>query len=387
MNLPQPFTSLISHQRKIEERGNTTRYTKPPKNIWCDFASNDYASLAHHPEVLAQAHHSLLNEGASARSSRVVCGTTNTHLRLENQLAHFVGFEDGLVLSSGYMANIAVLAALGRPKMSLVMDAHVHASIHDAAKLSAATTTFFEHNNLTDLEEKIQEQTGRAVLIVIEAIYSVLGDAAPLEDIYRLAQKYDCLLVVDESHSIGVRGQGKGLVAEHHLAGSPGVICTLSLGKALASQGGAILCSSSLRDYFVNVARTFIYDTGLSPANAGAALGALNILEKEGEGISASILDNAKEIRTQLERLSIFIPPLEGAIHSVSFPYQGQQIQEITQHLSHKGVLVGHFKPSSSPDGLSHLRFIARSNQNEDLIRRGISILGEVLQDKPMRRE
>lgn len=205
-------------------------------------------------------------------------------------------------------------------------------------------------------------------MVVVEGVYSVLGDAADLTAVSALCEDFGALLVVDEAHSLGVRGGGAGLCAEAGIAGKPYVVVTASLGKALGSQGGVVLCSGYVRDFLVNSARTFIFDTALSPANAGAALEAVRILGGEGVSLAAELEKNARHIRQSLAPLGLMHDDAAGAVQSLKFPGSSGQARECTEALAQAGVLVGCFRPPSVPDGVARLRITAQAGQSREIL-------------------
>jgi 8-amino-7-oxononanoate synthase len=193
--------------------------------------------------------------------------------------------DSALVFSSGYLANIGVITALGGPETLIVADEHCHASMRDGFRLSRSRTESFAHNRVEEAGRLLADRPEPRALIAVESVYSVLGDDAPLAELLGLAEQHDAVLLIDEAHSLGVTGtgsfQGRGSVAGTALAGHPNVIVTATLSKALGSQGGAVLGSPLLREHLVNRARSFIFDTRLAPASAAAALAGVWIIRDE----------------------------------------------------------------------------------------------------------
>ena len=169
----------------------------------------------------------------------------------------------------------------------MLTDEHIHASLIDAARLSRSPVEVFPHGDLDALEQRLAARSQPRAVVVIESIYSVLGDAADVSAAARLCADHDALLVVDEAHGIGVAGHGRGAVHAAGLAGAEHVAVTATLSKALGSQGGAVLGSPALREHLVNTARSFIFDTGLAPAAAAAAAQACRIIADEPERVAA----------------------------------------------------------------------------------------------------
>lgn len=238
--------------------------------------------------------------GAGATGSRLVTGSTALHAELEEELAEFCGFEAALVLSSGYAANLAALTALTGHGSLIVSDAGNHASIVDGCRLSRAATAVVPHADPEAVRKALRSHQGRA-LAVTDSVFSVDGDAAPLPELADACRTEGAALLVDDAHGLGVLGEGgRGALDAAGLAGGEGIVTALTLSKSLGSQGGAVLGPARVIEHLVNAARTFIFDTGLAPAAAGAALESLRLLRREPE-----LAGRARTVATALyERLT-----------------------------------------------------------------------------------
>ena len=274
---------LAAQAAEREERGLTRRLTPSDRGEpLLDLAGNDYLGLARDPRVVAGAVAAAQAYGAGACASRLVSGTLTVHLELEQALAAFTGFPGALVFSTGYHANLSVVQALADRDTLIVSDAHIHASMIDAARLARAAVTVTPHNDVAAVGRALAGRTQRRALVLAESIYSVLGDAAPLAELAELTAAHDAVLIADEAHAIGVAGPGgRGLLAANGLAGRPDVVATATLSKSFGAQGGVVLGSLAVREHLVNRARPFIYDTGLAPAAAGGALAALRVVQAD----------------------------------------------------------------------------------------------------------
>ncbi|WP_446681227.1 8-amino-7-oxononanoate synthase, partial [Arthrobacter ramosus] len=281
------MTVWLEQQAAVRERRGLVRapMTRLGGDPEVDLASNDYLGLATDPRLAEAAREAIGRWGTGATSSRLVAGTTALHLELESELADLTGMESGLVFSSGYLANLGVTTALGGPGTLIVADEHCHASLIDGFRLSRSRVETVPHNDLGATEHQLRTRAEPRALIAVESIYSVFGDAAPLPQLLALAEEHDAMLLVDEAHSLGVAGvgavEGHGSVAGTDLAAHPNVVLTATLSKSLGSQGGAVLGSALLREHLVNRARSFIFDTGLAPSSAAAALAAVGIIRAE----------------------------------------------------------------------------------------------------------
>ena len=276
-----------------------------------DLAGNDYLGLSTHPDVVAGASAAAETWGAGAGASRLVTGTTRLHVDLEDALAAFTGQPAALVLSTGYHASLSVVTALSDKDTLIVSDEHVHASLIDGVRLSRGSVLVIPHSDVATVEATLASGRDRRALVLVESIYSVFGDAAPLVELAEACARHGALLVVDEAHGVGVRGdahaRGRGLVHELGLAGHPNVVVTCTLSKSLGSQGGAVLGPPEIVDQLVNRARPFIFDTGLAPPAAGAALAALRLIEREPHRV-----ERGGAVRSSSRTRSVSIAPTAG---------------------------------------------------------------------------
>jgi 8-amino-7-oxononanoate synthase len=364
-----------------------------------DLAGNDYLGLARDPVVQRAAADAALTWGAGAGASRLVTGTLGLHEELEAALADYARQPSALVLSSGYAANLAVVTALAGRDAHIVSDAHVHASLVDAVRLSGARRTIVPHNDVGAVREALRSRDGRwatsstsgaspasgvsstsgaspasgeRTLVLVESVYSVLGDAAPLTELAALCEAYDALLVVDEAHGLGVHGPG--LVAAHGLAGHPGVLVTATLSKALGSQGGAVLGPAAVREHLVNRARPFIFDTALAPAAAGGAVAALHELWARPE-LAELVRGRVRELAAVL---GVAAP--DGAVLSVPMPSPEAAVAGRAA-AAERGLRIGCFRPPSVPDGVSRLRITVSAGVADADWQQAVAILAAVVEE------
>ena len=220
--------------------------------------------------------------GAGSSGSRLVTGNTELHEGFEAALAGFVGAESALVFSSGYTANLGAVVALSGPGSLLVSDALTHASLVDACRLSRARVAVTPHRDVAAVERALASRDEERAVVITDSVFSADGVLAPLRRLHDVCRRHGALLIVDEAHGLGVRGTGgRGLLEEVGLAGAPDVVMTVTMSKALGSQGGAVLGPVAVRDHLIDAARPFIFDTGLAPAAVGAAWAALRVLMAE----------------------------------------------------------------------------------------------------------
>ncbi|MFI2781392.1 8-amino-7-oxononanoate synthase [Streptomyces sp. ALB3] len=356
-----PFDWIDDEARSRAQAGLVrTLRPRPAETELLDLASNDYLGLSRDPEITAAAAEAARTWGAGATGSRLVTGSTALHAELERELARFCGFEAALVFSSGYAANLAALTALTGRDSLIVSDAGNHASIVDGCRLSRAATAVVPHADPEAVRKALGAHGGRA-LAVTDSVFSVDGDAAPLADLAEVCRDAGAALLVDDAHGLGVLGDGgRGALAAAGLAGGEGVVATLTLSKSLGSQGGAVLGSARVIRHLVNTARTFIFDTGLAPAAAGAALGALRLLRREPER-AARAGAVATELYTRLTAAGLTAVRPDAAVVSVRAPSAESAVRWAAD-CRRAGLAVGCFRPPSVPDGISRLRLTARAD-------------------------
>lgn len=379
------MTEWLKRQARVRDSRGLVRRPLPraANERFIDLASNDYLGLSSDPRLAEAASDALSRWGAGATSSRLVAGTTELHLELERELATLTGMEAGLVFSSGYLANIGVITALGRPGTLIVADEHCHASMIDGFRLSRSRTESFTHNQLDEAGRLLAERSEPRAIIAVESVYSVLGDVAPLNGLLALAEQYDAVLLIDEAHSLGVIGtgahQGHGAVAGTALAGHPNVVLTATLSKALGSQGGAVLGPELLREHLVNRARSFIFDTGLAPASAASALAAVHIIRDE-PWRPASVHSNAAALTAGLAGAWDNSVPSAGAVQSIAMPSADAALAAAAAARA-AGVRIGCFRPPSVPDGTSRLRLTSRATLSAEDIEHSCAALRQVLEE------
>lgn len=253
-------------QRKQEN--NLRQLSYLPELI--DFFSNDYLGLARNKEL-----HQLITKKSDqipfngATGSRLLSGNTHYYEEVEKKLANIFKANAALIFNSGYSANLAVLSALPKKGDTIIYDELSHACIKDGARLNLANRYSFRHNDLNDLDKKLKKSTGQA-FIVIESVYSMDGDKAPLEDICSLAADYDAKIILDEAHTTGLHGDyGAGLAVDNDLHDK--IFARIyTFGKAMGIHGAAVAGNSTLKEYLINFSRPFIYTTALPPHSLAA---------------------------------------------------------------------------------------------------------------------
>ncbi|KZM73691.1 8-amino-7-oxononanoate synthase [Nocardia terpenica] len=355
-------------RRELRARG--------PETGLIDLASNDYLGLSRHPEVRAGAIEAVHKWGTGSTGSRLVTGTTIEHEEFEAELAEFVGAESGLVFASGYAANLGAVTALSGRGCLVVSDAGSHASLVDACRLSRARVEIAPHRDVAAVDRLLADRTEERALVLTDSVFSADGDLAPLTELHRVVRAHGAVLIVDEAHGLGVRGDGgRGLVHELGLAGEPDLVVTATLSKSLAAQGGAVLASARVRAHLIDSARTFIFDTGLAPAAVGAARAALRLLRRD-PGMAGRVLTRAAEIA----RIA-GVPQPDSAVVSVVLG-SARVAYEAAAACRSRGLSVGCFRPPSVPEGTSRLRLTARADLTDAEIATIATVLADVLADR-----
>lgn len=354
-----PFAWLAGQDAARRAAGlRRTLRPRPADSPLVDLAGNDYLGLSRHPEVTRGGADACLRWGAGATGSRLVTGSTELHAELEAELADFTGFEAALVLASGYAANLAAVTALTGPGTLVVSDAFNHASLIDGCRLSRAAVEVVAHADPEAVRKALDAHGGGPAVVAGESVFSVDGDAAPLAGLVAACRDHGAALLVDDAHGLGVVGDGgRGALWAAGLAGAPDVVATATLSKALGAQGGVVLGPAAVIEHLVNTARTFIFDTGLAPAAAGAALAALRLLRREPERAERA-RETARSFHRALTAVGLDATAPDACVVSVRAPSPESAVGWAADCRA-DGLAVGCFRPPSVPDGISRLRLTA----------------------------
>jgi 8-amino-7-oxononanoate synthase len=250
-----------------------------------NFASNDYLGLAGDDRLIQAAMAATKEFGTGATGSRLLSGHRELHQQLELAIANLKQTEDALVFSSGYLANLGAIVSIVGKRDLILSDKYNHSSLKNGAALSGATALEYSHCNLEDLTAKLEQNRARyrKCLIITDSVFSMDGDLCPLPQLLALAEKFNCMVLVDEAHATGVFGVSGAGCAEHFGCTGTPLIQVGTLSKALGSLGGYVAGSAALIDFLRNRAPTWIYTTALTPADAAAALEAVRIVQQEPE--------------------------------------------------------------------------------------------------------
>lgn len=318
--------------------------------------TNNYLGLTFDPDCIAAAANAVRELGTGTTGSRMANGTYSGHVLLERELADFFGCKYGMVFSTGYIANLAMLSALTGPGDVLLIDADSHASIYDGCRLSGAEIIRFRHNDPGDLEKRLRRLGDRAAntLIVVEGIYSMLGDRSRLADIAAVKEKYTAYLLVDEAHSLGVLGQhGRGLAEEAAVEDSVDFIVG-TFSKSLGAIGGFCVSDRPELDVIAFAARPYMFTASSSPSVIASTRTALQILRTRSE-LRRRLWENAHKLYRQLQALGFELGPEPSPVVAVRVSSIDQAIA-LWKGLLESGVYVNLVTPPATPDGSCLLR-------------------------------
>jgi 8-amino-7-oxononanoate synthase len=321
-----------------------------------DFASNDYLGLARNPLLVERAIEFTRKFGAGSTASRLLSGNIAPFERIERKLASLKGTEAALLLPTGFQANTTVIPALADSARTQVLcDRLCHQSLLSGAQLSAGKWTRFAHNDVAALEQRIEAAPdAERRLVVTESVFSMDGDAAPLDELITSATKYGAILYVDEAHATGVQGpHGMGLTAARATDGVA-LISMGTFGKALGSFGAYIACTREMRDYLINYCAGVIYTTALPPSVLGAIDAALDIIPTM-ERQRAMLLSDAERLRTKLRAMGFDCGASTSQIIPIIVGSDANAVS-LAKHLEAGGFFAPAIRPPTVPEGSARVR-------------------------------
>ena len=345
----------------------TDRIIQIAGKSFLNFSSNNYLGLANHPKVKKAAAKASLQWGAGSGASRLISGDLKIHRDLEEKLARFKKEESALLFSSGYLANLGVVTALLDEKDLVLADRLNHASLIDAARLSRAKFWVYRHKDATSLDQLLSRgKSYRKKLVMTDAYFSMDGDVAPLDELLRVCEKHDAMLMVDEAHSTGVFGKtGSGLTEHFGLSGKIDIVMG-TLSKALGSVGGFIAGKKMLKDYLINRSREFIYTTAPAPAASGAALEAIRIIESA-PFLRKKYWENILFVREELKSEGFDLLGSEGPIIPLLVGDTGKTIR-LKEFLKKEHIFAPAIRPPTVPKNTDRIRLsITAGHTQEDL--------------------
>ena len=341
------------------------------------FGSNAYTGLTGDQRVIDAAKAALDKYGSGCAGSRFLNGTLDLHVQLEKELAEFVGKDDALCFSTGFSVNQGVLAMVVGRNDYIICDDRDHASIVDGRRLSFATQLHYKHNDMEDLERILQQLPKEAVkLIVVDGVFSMEGDLANLPAIVELKHKYNCSIMVDEAHGIGVFGRnGRGVCDHFGLTNEVDLIMG-TFSKSLASIGGFIASDSDTINYLKHSCRTYIFSASDTPAATAAAMEALHILQQEPERLEA-LWDVTRYALTRFREEGFEIGDTESPI----IPLYVRDIEKtfaVTKAAFEAGVFINPVIPPACAPQDTLVRFALMANHTKEQVERGVQALKKI---------
>ena len=341
--------------------------------------SDNYLGLADHPRVREAAAEAAMRWGVGAGAARPASGTMTVHRRLEERLAAFMHRESALLFGSGFLAGAGVVSALARPGDIVFSDELNHASLIDGCRLSQAEVFVYDHGDVEHLAWGLGQAQGRGALIVSEAVFSMDGDVAPLEDIVELAGRHRVRLVVDESHGIGALGPGgRGLLAELGLEDDVDVILG-TLEKSLGSYGAFVACDRTMTQYLLNASRTLIFSTAPSPPAVAGAAAALALLE-ERPRLVARLQVNAATLCDGLEQEGFGLNGSSTHIASVVVGDPAITLRICEAALS-RGLFAQAIVPPAVPSLGARLRLTVMASHRAEELQAAARVLGNAARE------
>lgn len=330
-----------------------------------NFCANNYLGLSSHPKVIEAAKNALDSRGYGMSSVRFICGTQDIHRELELKIAEFFGMEDTILYAAAFDANGGIFEPLFLKEDAIISDELNHASIIDGVRLAKAVRYRYKHSDMQNLEEQLKlAQAQRFRIIVTDGVFSMDGDIAKLDQICDLADKYDALVMVDDSHASGFIGKtGRGTHEHHHVMQRVDII-TSTLGKALGgAMGGFTTGKKEIIDLLRQRSRPYLFSNSLSPAIVGAATEVFNLLSAS-TSLRDKLMENAAHLKHRLMQAGFDLKPSDSAILALML-YDAKLSQEFASKLLHEGIYVIGFYYPVVPKGQARIRIQLSAAHNK----------------------
>jgi 8-amino-7-oxononanoate synthase len=335
--------------------------------------SNNYLGLTNHPKVKEAAIAAVRKYGSGCAGSRFLNGTLDIHVELEEKLAKFFRKDTALTFSTGYMTNLGIISSLAGKDDVVVIDKLDHASIIDACRLSFADIKKFKHNDMNSLEFVLQECGDRGKLVVVDGVYSMEGDIAPLPDIVKVCKKYGARLMVDDAHGIGVLGAtGRG-TAEHFGLEKEVDIIMGTYSKSLASIGGFVVADEDVIHYMKHHARPMIFSASPPPASVAAVIAALDIIDQEPER-REHLWHNTNKMMKSFKQMGFDTGVAETPIIPLMMGEMERAFM-MWKILSEEGVFANAVVPPAVPQGRCMIRTSYMATHTDEMLDRVLGIV------------
>jgi len=341
-----------------------------------NFASNDYLGLAGDDRLIQAAIAATQTYGTGSTGSRLITGHRELHRELECAIARFKQTEDAIVFSSGYLANLGTIAAIVGKRDLILSDQYNHASLKNGAIVSGATTLNYTHCNMQDLRTKLNQQRThfQRCLILTDTVFSMDGDLCPLPQLLDLADEFSCMVLVDEAHATGVMGKTGAGCVEHFECTGRSLIQMGTLSKSLGSLGGYVAGSTTLIDFLRNRASTWIYTTGLSPADTAAAIAAIEIVQQPQR--REQLWQNVALFKQLIQQHSLELLPSESAIVCLHLS-DVETALRVGQSLKDAGIFAPAIRPPTVPT--SRIRMTIMATHDRQHVEQLASALSSVV--------
>jgi 8-amino-7-oxononanoate synthase len=352
---------LYPYFRAIES-GQDTEVVINGKKVLM-FGSNSYLGLTDHPKVKEAARNAIQKYGTGCAGSRFLNGTLDIHVALEDRLARWLGKESAILFSTGFQVNLGVLSCITGRNDYLILDELNHASIIDGCRLSFSRVVKYKHNDMFDLEQKLMKLPKDSVkLIVSEGVFSMDGDLVKLPALALLAERYNCSVMIDDAHSLGVFGEGGAGTASHYMLTSQVDLITGTFSKSLASIGGFAAGDSTTIDYLKHHARSLIFSASMPPASVASVHAAIDIILSEPERI-AKLWENTRYASQIMLQHGFDLGATDSPILPV-YVRDNEKTFLITRYLLEEGVFVNPIVSPAVESGNSLLRFSMMSTHS-----------------------
>lgn len=378
----------LYRQRKIIDGPQQVHLQSNGKKV-VSFCSNDYLGLANHPDIAKALKKGIDTYGVGSGAAHLVSGHSRAHHELEEALAEYTGRSRALLFSTGYMANLGIANTLMRKGDIIFQDKLNHASLIDAALLSSALSGSqlkrYHHNDLNFLEKLLLGQQGKNApssdrqrkLVMSDAVFSMDGDLAPVEQISSLCQQHDAWFMLDDAHGFGVLGaNGAGTAEEYSLDQQQLPVYMATLGKAMGVFGAFVAGSDALIESLIQKSRAFIYTTAMPPALAQATLMSLKISHEQ-SWRREKLKQLIKQFRTGAEQLGLSLMDSQTAIQPILVG-DNEMAVKISQTLEQQGILVTAIRPPTVPKGTARLRVTLCAEHEETDVQRLLSVLEKI---------
>ena len=356
----------LYRRRRLLESAQGARIQADGKSV-LNFCSNDYLGLANHPRIVAALQKAADECGVGSGASHLVIGHSRFHHELEEQLAAFVKRPRALLFSTGFMANLGVVSTLVDRNDIVLEDKLNHASLLDGALLSRGQLQRYHHNDVAHLQQRLQEQQGKRILVVTDSVFSMDGDVADLPDMADACQQHNAWLMVDDAHGFGVLGrEGRGALDHFQLSTEQVPVYMATLGKALGTFGAFVAGSDDLIECLIQECRPYIYTTAMPPAVAAATLESLKLLHDESWRIT-HLQTLIAQFRAGAKSRNLPVMESPTAIQPLLVGDADKAVQLSDLLLQH-GILVGAIRPPTVPQGSSRLRItLTAAHRSEDV--------------------